>query len=154
MATTTLAPGIIRIIANYTIDDHLEELKFQSKIGNLENVKWIIETFNVKIEHFKSTFYCVCSCGHLEIVKWLVDKFDIVPYHIRTKYNLSLKCACFNGHLEVAKWLVNKVNFADADIQYAINFTSCWSTSKNRREIIKWLEEISKKMISTNHLYG
>ena len=52
-----------------------------------------------------------CINGNLELVKYLVDTFKLTEDDVRANDNCAFKCSCSNGHLEVVKYLVNTFDF-------------------------------------------
>lgn len=138
-------PGILRMIACYAIENPFEMFYEQFDFGNVENVKWLVETFSFTRADIRSRNNYVlkfsCMRGHLELVKWLVESFNLTidDIYYENQDCTVLQHSCENGHLEVVEWMIDKFSFTIKDVRSCNNYALRYTCLNGHIEIARLL---------------
>jgi antitoxin component HigA of HigAB toxin-antitoxin module len=141
--------GIYRLtIDDLRTDDNIILLS-SCEYGHLEIVKYLINTFDLKVEDTKGiddhdALQISCATGHLEIIKFLVDTFKLTAKDIKSYNNSALRLSCTHGHLEVVKYLVDTFKLTAEDARSNSNFALHWAYRNNHLEVVKYLIDTFK----------
>ena len=112
------------------------------KNGNLERVKYLIETHNCgelgwrPLAEDPHVALCwAAQYGHLEIIKYLIESHHCDP-HVESEF--ALCWAADNGHLEIVKYLIEECN-----CDYSVNNEAPlrFAAKNGRLEVLKYLIE-------------
>ena len=105
-----------RTILYETIEEVIIDFGNACINGNLEQVKYLVESGKADINIDNCAFSYAVLYEHLDIVKYLVEQgADVLAYD-----NKAIRYACNNGNLDIIKYLVEQdANIYDVTLKYA-----------------------------------
>jgi ankyrin repeat protein len=139
-------------------------LKTASDVGNLEIVKYLVETLGTNINVLQDSLENAIRGNHFEVVKYLVEHgadihendeaalnsaslngyLDIVKYLVEHGANIhgqeddALINASARGHLDVVKYLVDH----GANLHAQNNGALSWARKNKHRSVVEYLEKV------------
>lgn len=134
--------------------------------GDLEMVKWLVETFNFKNpfdperpvqEYYGALLEVACSWGHTAIGRYLADRFNLTKKILKESKSAfeysyyALRIAIVDGHLETVKFMMERFNFNTLeDFEYIRD--SYYSCGIRFPEISNYLLEVYSKVVPEEKL--
>jgi hypothetical protein len=146
---TDLQEGLINV-------DSVGPFQIAAFKGNLEMVKWFVETFKIKKpENYLlicSAFGGACLSGSLEVAKWIHKTFRITRLQdIEGSFFPIFRRNCKQGHFEIVQWIQSTFNLTPETIDRKIKENVLIETCCNGKlEVAQWLHKTLKCQFKLN----
>lgn len=119
-------------------------LEYSSKIGNIENVKYLVEVIRVDVNfanrYGETAVWIACRFGQFEIMKYLIENTNIDFNQADSEYQTPLSIACCCGYFDIMKYLIEEAGVDLNDVHSLDSPSPLFSACLGGNfEIIKYL---------------